>query len=140
MRPPRAIHPLGFEFGQSLGKPHDKKTKRKVLEAALAEIPERQEPGNIYDAHFPSYLHYRCKPIHAKTTHPINVYVSWNKISAHCRDLVSVITAKLIYFKFSKLIDNISYIIYYFVNIISRGYIWEFNQFSQRNPNLFIIT
>jgi len=55
MRPPRAIHPVGFEFGHSLGKPHDKATQMKVLMAALAELTERQEPGNIHDAHFPTY-------------------------------------------------------------------------------------
>ncbi|MDQ0972326.1 hypothetical protein QFZ31_002204 [Neobacillus niacini] len=55
MRPPRAIHPVGFEFGHSLGKPHDKTTQMKVLMAALAELNERQEPGNIHDVHFPSY-------------------------------------------------------------------------------------
>ncbi|MEQ6375958.1 hypothetical protein RZN22_14270 [Bacillaceae bacterium S4-13-58] len=55
MRPPRAIHPMGFEFGHSLGKPHDKNTQRKVLEAALAELMERQEPGNIHEVGFPSY-------------------------------------------------------------------------------------
>jgi hypothetical protein len=55
MRPPRAIHPVGFEFGHSLGKPHDKATQMKVLAAALAELNERQEPGNIHDAHFPTY-------------------------------------------------------------------------------------
>ncbi|MEW9052355.1 MAG: hypothetical protein AB2392_14445 [Neobacillus sp.] len=55
MRPPRAIHPVGFEFGHSLGKPHDKKTQMKVLLAALEELTVRQEPGNIHDSQFPSY-------------------------------------------------------------------------------------
>lgn len=55
MRPPRAIHPVGFEFGHSLGKPHDKTTQMKVLLAALAELNERQEPGHIHDVHFPTY-------------------------------------------------------------------------------------
>jgi hypothetical protein len=55
MRPPRAIHPVGFEFGHSLGKPHDKQTQMKVLMAALMELMEKQEPGNIHEAHFPSY-------------------------------------------------------------------------------------
>ncbi|WP_462411636.1 hypothetical protein [Neobacillus sp. Marseille-QA0830] len=55
MRPPRAIHPVGFEFGHSLGKPHDKATQSKVLLAALAELNERQEPGHIHDVNFPSY-------------------------------------------------------------------------------------
>lgn len=55
MRPPRAIHPVGFEFGHSLGKPHDKQTQMKVLNAALEELRKRQEPGNIHESHFPSY-------------------------------------------------------------------------------------
>ncbi|SDP12196.1 hypothetical protein SAMN05216565_101594 [Litchfieldia salsa] len=55
MRPPRAIHPKGFEFGHSLGKPNDKQTQMKVLQAALLELPERQEPGNIHETNFPSY-------------------------------------------------------------------------------------
>jgi hypothetical protein len=55
MRPPRAIHPKGFEFGHSLGKPNDKQTQMKVLQAALYELMERQEPGNIHDVNFPSY-------------------------------------------------------------------------------------
>lgn len=55
MRPPRAIHPKGFKFGHSLGKPNDKETQMKVLLAALSELPERQEPGNIHEIHFPSY-------------------------------------------------------------------------------------
>ncbi|WP_017755371.1 hypothetical protein [Calidifontibacillus oryziterrae] len=55
MRPPRAIHPVGFDFGHSLGKPHDKTTQTKVLVAALEELNQKQEPGNIHEAHFPTY-------------------------------------------------------------------------------------
>lgn len=55
MRPPRAIHPVGFEFGHSLGKPHDKQTQTKVLMAALLELMEKQEPGHIHETNFPSY-------------------------------------------------------------------------------------
>jgi hypothetical protein len=55
MRPPRAIHPKGFKFGHSLGKPNDKQTQMKVLLAALSELNEKQEPGNIHEIHFPSY-------------------------------------------------------------------------------------
>jgi hypothetical protein len=55
MRPPRAIHPVGFVFGHSLGKPHDKTTQMNVLKAALGELNERQEPGHIHDVHFPTY-------------------------------------------------------------------------------------
>jgi hypothetical protein len=55
MRPPRAIHPVGFEFGHSLGKPNDKQTQMKVLMAALMELMEKQEPGHIHETNFPSY-------------------------------------------------------------------------------------
>jgi hypothetical protein len=55
MRPPRAIHPIGFKFGHSLGKPNDKNTQMKVLLAALDEITKRQEPGHIHEVDFPSY-------------------------------------------------------------------------------------
>lgn len=55
MRPPRAIHPIGFKFGQSLGEPNDKNTQMKVLHVALAELTKRQEPGNINEVNFPSY-------------------------------------------------------------------------------------
>jgi hypothetical protein len=55
MRPPRAIHPVGFEYGNSLGKPHDTHTQTRVLQAALEELTVRQEPGNIHDSHFSSY-------------------------------------------------------------------------------------
>ncbi|QZT35070.1 hypothetical protein HUR95_07560 [Caldalkalibacillus thermarum TA2.A1] len=55
MRPPRAIHPMQFEFGHSLGKPHDKHTQTKVLMAALEQLTIKQEPGQIHEIHFPSY-------------------------------------------------------------------------------------
>lgn len=55
MRPPRAIHPIGFNFGHSLGKPNDKNTQMKVLQVALEELTKRQEPGNIHEVDFPSY-------------------------------------------------------------------------------------
>jgi hypothetical protein len=55
MRPPRAIHPKGFEFGHSLGKPHDQETQTKVLMAALEQLTVKQEPGQIHQLDFPSY-------------------------------------------------------------------------------------
>ena len=55
MRPPRAIHPKGFEFGHSLGKPNDKETQTKVLMAALEQLTIKQEPGQIHDKEFPTY-------------------------------------------------------------------------------------
>ncbi|MBO8171636.1 MAG: hypothetical protein H0Z33_07090 [Bacillaceae bacterium] len=55
MRPPRAIHPKGFQFGHSLGKPGDKETQMEVLKAALEQLTTRQEPGQIHHLDFPSY-------------------------------------------------------------------------------------
>ena len=55
MRPPRAIHPKGFAFGHSLGKPNDKETQTKVITAALEQLVTKQEPGQIHQMDFPSY-------------------------------------------------------------------------------------
>ncbi|WP_134700185.1 hypothetical protein [Ammoniphilus sp. YIM 78166] len=55
MRPPRAIHPKGFEFGHSLGKPHDKETQTQVILAALEQLVTKQEPGQIHQLDFPGY-------------------------------------------------------------------------------------
>lgn len=55
MRPPRAIHPKGFDFGHSLGKPNDKETQTTVLKKALEQLTTRQEPGQIHELDFPSY-------------------------------------------------------------------------------------
>ena len=55
MRPPRAIHPKGFEFGHSLGKPNDQKTQTQVLLSALEQLVTKQEPGQIHELDFPGY-------------------------------------------------------------------------------------
>ncbi|WP_236838938.1 hypothetical protein [Caldalkalibacillus salinus] len=55
MRPPRAIHPVGFDFGHSLGKPSDKETQKIVLREALSQLTLKQEPGQLKDKQFPSY-------------------------------------------------------------------------------------
>ena len=55
MRPPRAIHPKGFEFGHSLGKPHDTQTQIAVIKAALEQLSLRQEPGQIHFKEFDTY-------------------------------------------------------------------------------------
>lgn len=55
MRPPRAIHPVGFEFGHSLGKPNDTETQKAVIKQALSQLTLKQEPGQIHDHEFPSY-------------------------------------------------------------------------------------
>jgi hypothetical protein len=55
MRPPRAIHPIGFEFGHSLGKPNDVETQTNVVKEALKQLTLKQEPGQIHDKEFPTY-------------------------------------------------------------------------------------
>lgn len=55
MRPPRAIHPKGFAFGHSLGKPFDTDTQKAVIKAALEQLVIKQEPGQIHFMDFPSY-------------------------------------------------------------------------------------
>ncbi|GAX89938.1 hypothetical protein [Effusibacillus lacus] len=55
MRPPRAIHPEGFEFGHSTGKPFDKETQTAVVRAALEQLEVKQEPGQIHSKRFPGY-------------------------------------------------------------------------------------
>jgi hypothetical protein len=55
MRPPRAIHPVGFRFGHSTGKPHDVKTQTEVVRKALEQFTIKQEPGQIHFFQFPGY-------------------------------------------------------------------------------------
>ncbi len=55
MRPSRAIHPVGFRFGHSLGRPFSKDVQTEVLRAALVRLVEKGEPGEIRDREFPDY-------------------------------------------------------------------------------------
>jgi hypothetical protein len=55
MRPPRAIHPEGFDFGHSTGKPFNKELQTDVVKAALEQLAVRQEPGQIHTKQFPGY-------------------------------------------------------------------------------------
>lgn len=55
MRPPRAIHPEGFDFGHSTGKPFDKEVQTQVVKAALEQLEVRQEPGQIHTKQFAGY-------------------------------------------------------------------------------------
>lgn len=55
MRPPRAIHPVGFEFGHSLGKPNDVELQKEVIKRALQQLTIKQEPGQIHEENFPGY-------------------------------------------------------------------------------------
>ena len=53
--PPRAIHPIGFKPGNSLGGPFQPDLQRKVLRDALARWEAREEPGNIWELDYPEY-------------------------------------------------------------------------------------
>jgi D-proline reductase (dithiol) PrdB len=55
MGPPRAIAPLGFTLGDSLGLPHQPARQRQVLRDALRRLEAREEPGNIWELSYPDY-------------------------------------------------------------------------------------
>ncbi len=55
MGPPRAIAPLGFTLGDSLGLPHRPALQRQVLHDALRRLEAREEPGNIWEISYPDY-------------------------------------------------------------------------------------
>lgn len=48
-RPPRAIHPKGFPYGLSLGKPFDPPMQKLILMKALEQLTNKQEPGIIHE-------------------------------------------------------------------------------------------
>lgn len=48
-RPPRAIHPKGFQYGLSLGKPFDPHMQKLILMKALEQLTNKQEPGIIHE-------------------------------------------------------------------------------------------
>jgi hypothetical protein len=55
MYPPRAIHPKGFVFSHSLGKPFDRDTQIAVFKATLQQLITKQEPGQIHEVDFQTY-------------------------------------------------------------------------------------
>jgi hypothetical protein len=54
-RPPRAIHPLGFTWGHSLGTAANKDLQREVLKTALRQLEELHMPGQVRTLEFPGY-------------------------------------------------------------------------------------
>ncbi|HEY4384903.1 MAG TPA: glycine/sarcosine/betaine reductase selenoprotein B family protein [Ktedonobacteraceae bacterium] len=52
---PRAIHPVGFRQGNSLGQAHQSLLQRQVLLDALRRWETREEPGHIWDISYPEY-------------------------------------------------------------------------------------
>ena len=49
MRPPRAIFPVGFSLGHSLGPPHQPDLQRRVLQDGLRQLEELHMPGSIVE-------------------------------------------------------------------------------------------
>jgi hypothetical protein len=47
MRPPRAIEPVGFEAGNSLGRPNEPDLQRRILRTALEQFNALEMPGTI---------------------------------------------------------------------------------------------
>ncbi len=47
--PPRAIHPVGFQPGNSFGVPFNNALQSEVLYDALRRLQSREEPGHIWD-------------------------------------------------------------------------------------------
>lgn len=53
MRPPRAICPVGFTLGHSLGPPHQPEIQYRVLKDALGQFEELHMPGSIVEKSYP---------------------------------------------------------------------------------------
>jgi D-proline reductase (dithiol) PrdB len=55
MGPPRAVSPVGFTLGDSLGLPNHPDMQRRVLRDALRRWEAREEPGTIWELRYPDY-------------------------------------------------------------------------------------
>ena len=55
MGSPRAIAPVGFTLGDSLGLPHRPDLQRQVLRDALRRWEAREEPGGVWEITYPDY-------------------------------------------------------------------------------------
>ncbi len=51
-RPPRSIHPVGFELGHALGQPSQPDLQRRVLQAAIEYMSKLAMPGSVTDIEF----------------------------------------------------------------------------------------
>ena len=61
--PPRAIVPIHFTLGNSLGGPHQRGLQRQVLLDALRRWEAREEPGHFWEIEYPEYDSSAWKPI-----------------------------------------------------------------------------
>ncbi|HEX2916647.1 MAG TPA: hypothetical protein VH186_38155 [Chloroflexia bacterium] len=55
MRPPRAIEPVGFNVGNSLGHPGQADLQRQVLQTSIEYLNQLVMPGKISTISFPGY-------------------------------------------------------------------------------------
>ena len=55
MRPPRALYPVGFKIGNSLGKPFQRELHKQVLRDALLLLTGEPHPGEIIEKNYPEY-------------------------------------------------------------------------------------
>ncbi len=61
--PPRALAPVHFKLGNSLGGPHQSDLQRKVLLDALRRWEAREEPGHLWEIAYPDYDSSQWQPI-----------------------------------------------------------------------------
>ena len=54
-RPSRALHPVGFKLGHSLGRPGARELQKKVVLDALDLLVHPLEPGTIAHREYPEY-------------------------------------------------------------------------------------
>ncbi len=54
-RPSRALHPVGFKLGNSLGNPGAAELQKAVVMDALGIMLDPPEPGTIVDKEYPAY-------------------------------------------------------------------------------------
>jgi hypothetical protein len=55
MRPPRALYPVGFKIGNSLGQPEMADLHKQVLRDALSLLQGPPHPGEIIEREYPEY-------------------------------------------------------------------------------------
>jgi hypothetical protein len=55
MRPPRALHPQGFNIGNPLGRPRMRELQKRVLRDALLLLKSDPRPGDLIQREYPEY-------------------------------------------------------------------------------------
>jgi len=55
MRPPRAMYPVGFKIGNSMGRPGMADLHKQVLRDALSLLAAPARPGEVVEYEYPEY-------------------------------------------------------------------------------------